>query len=290
MIRPRIAFWNAAALFHHEPWVARAKLSHFRAIAARADVAFAVECHYKDGDCIGLRSTHYEFVSPDPHNPSGSGGLVLVVKKSFFDRFGCSVRALFEGRALALDMCHVDSTTICATAVGVHITDALHHTWSQVARAVASQLDMSKRIFIIGDLNFVDESLDSISFAGDPIGKVGPRSREWSRLFPKFTQMIAGLTHWNQASRCMSALDRLYTNMDTAEVLACSLMLKMTGGGHNTEQTHSLPPAQSDHHSIEMCWQNLDDTPQLAQWIFKDSLWASTSESVANQLWDEGLV
>eukprot|EP00971_Amphidinium_carterae_P352761 6492725-Amphidinium_carterae.1 len=242
------------------------------------------------GDGIGLGSTHYEFVSPAQHNPNGTGGVVLVVEKSFYDRFRCSVRSLFDGRAVALDMYQDDSATLCATVAGVHVTESAHHSWSEVARAVATQVDMSKRIFIIGDLNFVDESLDSISFEGNPIGRIGQRAREWSRLFPRFTQMIAGLTHWNTASRCMSALDRLYTNMDTSEVLACNLTLKMTGGCHSSEQSHCNTPALSDHHSIEMSWQKNSDTPHLAQWIFADSLWASTSQSVAAQLWDEGLM
>eukprot|EP00971_Amphidinium_carterae_P336273 6472542-Amphidinium_carterae.1 len=255
LIRPRVAFWNAAALFHSEPWVARAKLRHFeddfRGIAARADITFALECHYKEGDCIGLDVTHYEFVSSDQHNPRGSGGIVLVVKKCFFDLHGCIVRSLFDGRAVALDMCQVGSTHICSTVAGVHVTDTPQHSWSQIARAVATNLDMSKRIFVIGDLNFVDETLDSISFAGDPVGRVGQKAREWARLFPGFTQMIAGLTLWNKASRCMSALDRLYTNMDASEVLACNLVLRMTGGGRYSDRPHSSPPAQSDHHSID---------------------------------------
>eukprot|EP00971_Amphidinium_carterae_P098946 1956640-Amphidinium_carterae.3 len=290
LIRPRLAFWNAAALFHSEPWIARAKLTHFRSIAARADVAFAAECHHKAGDCIGLATTHYEFVSDDLHNPRGSGGMVLVVKKGFFDRHACSVRSLFDGRALALDMCMTGSTNVCSTVAGVHITDTPQHSWSQVARAVASSLDVSKRIFIIGDFNFVDETLDSINLAGEPVGKVGQRASEWSRLLPGFTQLIAGLTHWNQAARCMTALDRLYTNLDPSEVLACNIMLRMTGGGSSVDLPHSSPPAQSDHHSIEMCWQRTHDSPQLAQWIFLDPLWTSTAQSVASQLWEDDLL
>eukprot|EP00971_Amphidinium_carterae_P057966 1146460-Amphidinium_carterae.2 len=34
MVRPRLAFWNSAALFHYEPWVARSKLLHFAALLA----------------------------------------------------------------------------------------------------------------------------------------------------------------------------------------------------------------------------------------------------------------
>eukprot|EP00971_Amphidinium_carterae_P121269 2401644-Amphidinium_carterae.1 len=54
MVHPSFGFWNAAALFHSEPWRARAKLDHFRGIALiarRMDITFAAESHMKEGDC-----------------------------------------------------------------------------------------------------------------------------------------------------------------------------------------------------------------------------------------------
>eukprot|EP00971_Amphidinium_carterae_P012877 253789-Amphidinium_carterae.1 len=289
MVHPSFGFWNAAALFHTEPWRARAKLDHFKGIAKRMDITFAAECHIKEGDCVGLACTHYEYSSPDPHNPRASGGMIIAINKAFHDRHHCKIRVLHAGRAVAVDICHPDTQTFSCTVAGVHITETPQHTWRHVAESVVEQLGMNTRVFIVGDFNFVDDAFDSINVAGEGVGSVGYRSQLWARLLPRFTQIQAGLTHYHKAKRCMSALDRMYTSMDPAEVLAHGLTLRMTGGRKNRSDELSDPLALSDHHSIEASWRSSNDVVQLPQWIFRDPLWPSTVACVETQLWVPGL-
>eukprot|EP00971_Amphidinium_carterae_P335399 6471233-Amphidinium_carterae.4 len=92
-----------------------------------------------------------------------------------------------------------------------------------------------------------DDVMDSVSFAAEGIGRVGLRAKQWEGLFPGFTQVQAGLTHLNVAGRCVSALDRLYTTMDAAEVLATGLVLKCRAEertGNKCSVTHHLSPSR----------------------------------------------
>eukprot|EP00971_Amphidinium_carterae_P333267 6467919-Amphidinium_carterae.1 len=179
---------NAAALFHHEPWKARAKLDHFRALASRNEIVFAVKCHIKEGDCTGLARSHYEFISVDPYNPRASGGVLTVVRKTFFDTHHCNVRVLHSGRAMAIDLCFPGTALHCCTTAGAHITPTLQHAWSEVAEDVSSQLSKTKWVLLLGDFNFVDDAWDSINFDGEGVGSVGIRANQWSRLFNGYTQ------------------------------------------------------------------------------------------------------
>eukprot|EP00971_Amphidinium_carterae_P095912 1897979-Amphidinium_carterae.1 len=126
----------------------------------------------KEGDCVGLACTHYEFISPDPHNPRASGGIILVINKAFHDRHNCHIRVLHAGRAVAVDICYPGSATPCCTIAGVHLTDTPQHSWRQIAESVVEQIDTCNRTFIIGDFNFVDDALDSINVAA--VGAFAP--------------------------------------------------------------------------------------------------------------------
>eukprot|EP00971_Amphidinium_carterae_P057967 1146460-Amphidinium_carterae.3 len=119
----------------------------------------------------------------------------MVVKKHFFDEHKCEVRAIHAGRAFALDIQYSHSSVHCCTVVGVHVTETPMLSWTALARDVAFDVGTKGRIYMIGDFNFVDDPLDSINFAGEPVGKPGSRAREWQKLFPGFTQLQAGLTH-----------------------------------------------------------------------------------------------
>eukprot|EP00971_Amphidinium_carterae_P306515 6090845-Amphidinium_carterae.1 len=203
-------------------------LQHFRHLTACTNIAFAFEIHIKEAD---------------PVNPRASGGIIVVIRKDFIARHTCRVRTLHTGRAMAGGP--LPAWTHCSL---MHCGRCPSH--GHAPRLMAS--DSSKCIFtaeschapshVIGDMNSVDDVTDSVSFDGDGVGRLGFRARLGEVLFPRLTQVQAGLTHPSTAGRCMSTLDRLYTNMDAAEVLANNMQLRMMGGRCNREEVHSHPP------------------------------------------------
>ena len=275
---PSVGFWNGAGIFGVDPLLSRARIGLVRQLADHHDIVIACEGRRQVANIDQLFPHHVPYYSPDELNPNAAGGVLILIKTSFWSET-FAISAPWPGRIVQLLLGDEHRNL---QLLGVHLTAVPpHFSWTQLAERLYETVSAHQGpSIIIGDFNFVDSPEDSISFeTGIPQGRAGHRAQWWRSFFGTFSQLNAGFSHRNLAHKVLSSLDRAYSSWRLPILQALRVDLRVLGAlGSLSSSSSPTPPCSGDHWPISLRWQAESHADAIPSWVYHHPSWPIATE------------